>query len=135
MPLGKVDIVHFLADRYGYRRYLEVATPTTGNYFARVDRDRFTECRRLMYRCPAGFNDGLPIDYRAPDEDVSPALAAIEPSDARFDIILVDGFHTYEVARRDLSVAFALLERVFAANRHVLLNLVSVRELFTSSRL
>lgn len=30
-PLGKVDIVHHLAGRYGYYRYLELATPTTGN--------------------------------------------------------------------------------------------------------
>ena len=34
-PFGKVDIVHHLADRYAYRRYLELATPTTGNYYAR----------------------------------------------------------------------------------------------------
>ena len=34
-PFGKVDIVHLLADRYAYRRYLELATPTTGNYYAR----------------------------------------------------------------------------------------------------
>jgi hypothetical protein len=29
-PFGKADIVLLLADRYRYRRYLEIATSTTG---------------------------------------------------------------------------------------------------------
>ena len=109
-PFGKVDIVHHLADRYAYRRYLEIATPTTGNYYASIDRDRFDDCRRLMYRCPETFDDGLAIDYRCRDVDIGNALAAIAAERRRFDVMLVDPFHDYRDSARDLATAFALLE-------------------------
>ena len=109
-PFGKVDIVHHLADRYAYRRYLEIATPTTGNYYAVIDRTRFDDCRRLMYRCPAEFDDGLAIDYRCPGLDIGAALAAIatlppplRPHAGRPVPRLPD-------SARDLAAAFALLE-------------------------
>ena len=109
-PFGKVDIVHHLADRYAYRRYLEIATPTTGNYYASIDRDRFDDCRRLMYRCPETFDDGLAIDYRCRDVDIGNALAAIAAERRSFDVMLVDPFHDYRDSARDLATAFALLE-------------------------
>ena len=76
-PFGKADIVLHLAETYRYRRYLEIATTTTGFLYASVAQGRFDDCRRLMYRCPAEFDDGLPVDYRSPDLDISAALAAI----------------------------------------------------------
>jgi hypothetical protein len=109
-PFGKVDIVHHLAERYGYRRYLEIATPTTGNYYAAIEPRRFDDCRRLMYRCPPEFDDGLAIDYRCPGADIDPALGSIAAERRRFDIMLVDPFHTYPDSSRDLAAAFALLE-------------------------
>ena len=109
-PFGKVDIVHLLADRYACRRYLDLATPTTGNYYSAIDRSRFEACRRLMYRCPADYADGLAIDYRCADLDIAPALAAIQADGRRFDLMLVDPFHTYAASARDLAAAFALLE-------------------------
>jgi hypothetical protein len=97
-PFGKV--VHHLADRYFYRRHLEIATSTTGFYYAAIDRGRFDDCRRLLYRCPAEFDDGLAVDYRCAGLDIGPALAAM----------LVDPFHAYRESSRHLAAAFALLE-------------------------
>ncbi|MCW5718453.1 MAG: class I SAM-dependent methyltransferase [Bauldia sp.] len=108
--LGKVDIVEALADRYGYRRYLEIATSTTGGRYHALDRARFDDCRRLLYNCPADFDDGMPIDYRATGLDIAGLLATIAGEDRRFDVMLVDPHHTYEASLRDLEAAFGLLQ-------------------------
>jgi hypothetical protein len=107
---GKVEIVHTLTDWHGYRRYLEFATSTTGGKFSRIDRTRFDDCRRLMYRIADTFDDGYPIDYRAPGLDISEPLRAMKADRVSFDIMLVDTYHSYEHSLRDLQVAFALLE-------------------------
>jgi hypothetical protein len=102
-----VDIINRLAARFGYRRYLEFATGTTGHEYRRIDRSRFAECRRLLYNVPEGFDDGMPIDYRAAGLDIASLLNAI--GGARFDVILVDPYHAYAQSRRDLEAALALL--------------------------
>lgn len=106
---GKVDIVHILADRYGYRRYLEIATATTGNYYFAIDRARFEDCRRLLYRCPEDFDDGRSVDYRTPGADIADIAASIASEPQSFDLMLVDPFHTYADSLRDIESAFALL--------------------------
>jgi len=106
----KVDIIHRLAERFGYRRYLEFATGTTGYLYNLIDRDRFEECRRLLYNAPADFADGCAVDYRTEGLDISDLLAAIARERGRFDIILVDPYHGYRESRRDLDAALALLE-------------------------
>jgi len=106
---GKVDIVHRLAERFGYRRYLEIATGTTGNFYHLIDRGRFADCRRLLYNIPANFSDGAPIDYWSPSFDISAPLAALAAEDRRFDVMLVDPYHTYQASRRDLEAALRLL--------------------------
>jgi hypothetical protein len=108
---GKVDIVHRLAERFGYRRYLEIATRTTGNAYHLVDRGRFDDCRRLLYNSPRDFSDGSPIDYLSQTFEISDPLAAITGEGRRFDIMLVDSYHTYKPSRRDLEAALTLLER------------------------
>jgi SAM-dependent methyltransferase len=106
---GKMDIINTLAARFGYRRYLEFATRTTGLEYRRIDRGRFAECRRLLYNMPDEFADGLPIDYRAAGLDIAIPLAAIAREGRRFDVILVDPYHEYQQSRRDLETALALL--------------------------
>lgn len=106
-PFGKMDIVNRLGQRFGYRRYLEIATGTTGNEYWRLDRSRFAECRRLLYNVPESFDDGMPIDYRAAGLDIAAPLAAL--GGARFDVILVDPYHAYAQSRRDMEAAFAML--------------------------
>ncbi|MCC6736253.1 MAG: class I SAM-dependent methyltransferase [Bauldia sp.] len=106
---GKVEITEALADRFGYRRYLEIATSTTGGRYHALDRARFEECRRLLYDCPADFDDGMPVDYAARGPEIGDALDAIAAADHRFDVMLVDPHHTYDASLRDIAAAFDLL--------------------------
>ena len=73
----KTDLINELAAVHGYRSYLEICTPTTGRLYATVDRDRYTTCHRLMYRCPDKFDDGLPIDFRTSGLDIERHLRVI----------------------------------------------------------
>lgn len=109
MNWGKTDIIKYLSKLRDYRTYLEICTPTTGNQFAKIDQSRFDACHRLMYRCPQGFTDGLNIEFRAPDQDISQCIADIHRSGFRYDIMLVDPWHEYESSLRDMQVALSLL--------------------------
>ena len=71
---NKTHIVHRLARARGYRRYLEICTPITGGRYAEIDPSQFESCRRLMYRCPGDFHDGLPVDYRSADNAIDACL-------------------------------------------------------------
>jgi hypothetical protein len=106
----KMEIIGRLAARHGFRRYLELCCPTTGNYYAALDRSILTTAHRLMYNCPTGHTDGLAIDFRSESLDISRCLAEIEGRRLRYDIILVDPFHEYDTSYRDLEAAFALVD-------------------------
>jgi hypothetical protein len=105
----KTDIINYLADARGYRSYLELCTSVTGNCYAAVEHSKFEVCHRLMYRCPDDFDDGLKIDFRSTDLDVTECVRQIELDARRYDVVLVDGFHFYETASRDLALALDLL--------------------------
>lgn len=107
--LTKNEIIARLAVLNGYRNYLEICTATTGLFHDEVQRTKFQLCRRLMYRCPDGYDDGMRIDYRSPDLDIASCLAEIRRERWRYDIILVDPWHEYDTSLRDLSEAFALI--------------------------
>ena len=61
-------------------------TFSTGGRYAEIDRSKFLTCSRLMYRCPDGFDDGLPIDYRSSTLDIGECLKKISEEGRRFDI-------------------------------------------------
>jgi hypothetical protein len=109
MNYSKVDLINELSAIYGYRKYLEICTPTTGGMYSGIDRARFSTCHRLMYRCPAEFNDGLPIDFRSSNLDISDCVKTIRARELKYDVILVDPFHEYEPSARDLREAVDLL--------------------------
>jgi hypothetical protein len=105
----KMDLINELAAVHGYHSYLEICTPTTGKLYATVDRDRYTTCHRLMYRCPDKFEDGFPIDFRTSGLDIERHLRVIRAVERKYDVILVDPFHEYETTIRDLREACDLL--------------------------
>lgn len=104
--MRKFEIVNALIARCGYRKYLEICTPTTGLLFGRVDRTRLQWKHRLVYRCPAEFNDGWEITFRSEHEQIgrstTPAM--------RYDLIFIDPFHSFECSMRDLEFATDVLE-------------------------
>lgn len=109
-PASKMEIVGLLAARHGFTRYLELCTATTGWHYAALDRRVLTSAHRLMYNCPAQFDDGHPIDFRSESFDISECIAEIRRRRMRFDIILVDPWHEFHTSSRDLNVAFDLID-------------------------
>src|SRR5260221_1561060 len=107
---GKTDLVHLISKRLSLANYLEVCTQTTGNYYGEIKRWRFNTARRLMYNCPESFDDGLPIDFKSADFDINAATTDLKADPNKIDICLVDGWHTYDLAIRDLTSAYELLE-------------------------
>jgi hypothetical protein len=107
--LPKAQLINQIAHVQKYSSYLEICTPSTGCYYREIERGRFDPCQRLMYRCPADFDDGLPIDFRSPDVAVGSLLNEIAAAGVRYDVIFVDPWHLYETSLRDITVAFSLL--------------------------
>jgi hypothetical protein len=104
----KADLINHLAAVHGYRRYLELCSSTTGFQFAQIDRSKL-DCHRLMYRCPDQFSDGLEIDFRSSDLDITECLREIGQRQLCYDVMLVDPFHEYEASLRDIAAAFDLV--------------------------
>jgi Methyltransferase domain len=106
---GKTDLIHLASRRLGLTNYLELCTSTTGNRYWDIKHWRFSSSRRLMYNCPDDFDDGYPINFRINNFDIGAALSQLKADASKIDICLVDGFHTYDCAIRDLKCAFELL--------------------------
>jgi hypothetical protein len=103
--MRKFEIVNALAAKCGYRSYLEICTPSTGQAFHKVSEAQLRTRHRLMYRCPRDFNDGDEITFSSDDDRIEGLL----PHGALYDIIFVDAWHTYACVQRDLELAFSLL--------------------------
>ena len=71
---GKVDLIHLIARRPNLVNYLELCTPTTGNYYREIKRWRFD----TMYNCSEGFDDGLPLDFKIVGFDIGDAIKTIK---------------------------------------------------------
>ena len=111
--MEKYDIINGLAREFGFRRYLEICTPTTGRKYQFIDTALFDVSDRLMYRCSDDFTDGADITFRDP-ADTSLALMrhldATLAADVRYDVILVDPYHGYRESMLDLCAAMCLLQ-------------------------
>jgi hypothetical protein len=105
----KYDLIHALTDIHGYRSVLEISTASTGGTHKSIDRSRFDVCRRLAYLAPADWSDGAPVDYRSSEKDTGECIREIREQGLRFDIVFVDAWHEYEIARRDLADALSLV--------------------------
>ena len=104
-----MEIVNFLAEVRGFKRFLEISTATTGARFGDADKGNFELVHRLAYNIPAGFDDGLPIDFRSETLDIKSCVTQMLQSAERYDIILVDPYHDYQSSWRDIETAFRLL--------------------------
>src|ERR1043165_2010002 len=105
----KTDIIHFLTDLYGYRRYPEICKRSTGGLYGKIDRSRFGTCHRLMYRCPASYDDGMEVNFRSPDMRTDDLFGQMRAWGLSYDVVLVDSFHTYDASYRDLVDAVGII--------------------------
>jgi hypothetical protein len=69
----------------------------------------FSYSTRLLYICPTGFDDGLPIEYEIADFDIEDAVTELKLGADKVNICLVDGFDTYDCTIRDLTCAYEIL--------------------------
>lgn len=106
--LDKTGLVKLLAHHCGFDRYLEIATAQTGNYYRSMGNSGL-QTRRLLYRCKWYQSDGMRIDYRSADNDIVGSLARLGRDGYRPQICLVDGYHDYATARRDIAAAVELV--------------------------
>jgi len=108
--MRKYEIASLLASRFGYTKYLEICTPTTGGTFSAVDKQQFSRRVRVMYKRPADFvEDPEPIDFSTEDESSEELLANIISSGERFDLVFIDSYHTYEASLRDIVYGLQLI--------------------------
>jgi hypothetical protein len=63
-----------------------------------------------MYNCPADYDDGLAIEFRSENFEISECISQINRAGFHYDIILVDPWHQYSTSIRDLKAAFDLIE-------------------------
>src|SRR5262245_61129175 len=103
--LQKYDIVNALARKHGYATYLEICTPSTGCRFGKIAKSQFQVCHRLISRCPQEFADGKEITFRTPADSIN---GLIGPA-LRYDIMLIDPWHTFEASLEALQMGFSLL--------------------------
>jgi hypothetical protein len=105
MNLGKMDIVNILSAFHGYTSYLEISSATTGGEFSRIDPALLTKAHRLAYNMHNAFDDEAPIEFRSEALEIGDCVAELSRRDARYDIILVDPYHSYDCSYRDLDLA------------------------------
>ncbi len=110
ISLTKMDIIGILAARNQFTRYLELCSRWSGNQYAELDRTVLPNPQRLMYYCPANFDDGLPIDFRSEDLRIKECIDTIRSRQLHYDMIFVDPWHQYETSMRDIRAAFALVD-------------------------
>src|SRR5881394_3988382 len=102
----KTDIIHFLSDVNRYESYLEICSSSTGGLYNKIDKSKFRRCHRLMYRTPPSFDDQLDINFRSSGSRTTDLVETIHTFGLRYDIVLVDSFHYYDLSLRDLADAF-----------------------------
>ncbi len=105
----KADVVNTLGALNGWRRYLEFGALTTGGQYSEIDRGQFTTCHRLSYLCLRPPEDGLPVDFQSDGIDIADCIRRIDERRLRYDVILVDPWHSYEASVRDLAAGYYLL--------------------------
>jgi hypothetical protein len=105
----KTDIIHFLSDLYGYTSYLEMCTSLSGGLYHKIERSKLKLCHRLMYRCPDTYDDQMEVNFRSPHFETKDLIETIQALGLRYDIVLVDPFHTYDVSYRDLVDALSIV--------------------------
>lgn len=108
--MKKADVINLLAAKFGYRTYLEIATPSSGKSYGDIDRAQLT-CQRLLYRCVESFSDGLEVDFRTTvpsSADIVRSILDGAVGSAPYDVVFVDSFHEYRPSMEDILGGYCL---------------------------
>jgi hypothetical protein len=104
---SKVDVVHHLAGVFGYRRYVEIATPTTGRRFNELDRRRLPVRHLMLYRCAGMTRERLFARLATTEPASAPLFEKIVRTGETYDVALLDPHHTYACSRDDIGCTLA----------------------------
>ena len=104
----KFDIVNRLGSVNEYASYLEVATPTTGNKYASVDRTVFSDCRRVIYRTVPEAAE-FPNDVASTSLDCREGVSMVADVGESFDVVFVDPHHDRSTSRVDIEQGLDVL--------------------------
>lgn len=109
MDQTKWGIVNYLIDKYKYKYYLEISTPTTGCQYDLVKRTDIT--KEILYYL------GNPIQTDHKRTDIDNTLICIDYElglkkllRSKYDIIFVDPYHSFEQSKKDIETAYNLLD-------------------------
>ena len=91
-----------------YASYLEVATPTTGNKYASVDRTVFSDCRRVIYRTVPEAAE-FPNDVASTSLDCREGVSMVADVGESFDVVFVDPHHDRSTSRVDIEQGLDVL--------------------------
>lgn len=94
--VSKYDLINHLIRVRGYKSCLEISTPTSGCGFRNVTK---TVHRERIWSRSHRQNDGELVTYRM---DSDTAFNMIRDEGKHYDIILVDGFHSFDQQSRDV---------------------------------
>ena len=78
--MTKYNIINRLNAIHGYKRFLEISTPSTGLAFDMIDRSSLELCHRYVYNSPNHHDDGKPTTFRSAHEVSHQMLRAIGAS-------------------------------------------------------
>jgi hypothetical protein len=63
----------------------------------------------MMYRCPADFSDGMPIDFRIRSHQLTDCVQGLISEQRQYDVILLEPWHEYEESCEALAAALRLI--------------------------
>jgi hypothetical protein len=89
--MNRTDVINELIAAHGFKSYLEIGVRNARDNFARVE-------------CP--HKVGVDCTHKAEDVLFMRSDEFFEQNEEQFDLIFLDGNHTYEAAKADLLAAF-----------------------------
>jgi hypothetical protein len=111
----KYDIINWFGNHYNYSSYLEISVLTTGGFFNKVNDLIFKRKECLNYYVKelddlyADPQRGMPLDHDFKTQPFGYGFDKLAKRSEKFDVILVDSFHTVEYTMRDLEASIRLI--------------------------
>lgn len=112
----KFELVNWLGKVFKYRSYLEISTYNSGHFFNKVKDEIFTVKHCFNY-------ENVIVKANVPDKntknndhnfeiiDFEFGLKELNSKGFKYDVILVDSFHTFKQANLDIEAALSLVSK------------------------
>jgi len=95
----KCDVINYLIKKYNYKSYLEISTTTTGFIY-----DQITNINKDVFLYKPPDNNDIVIR-----NDIEGIKDLKDIKNKKYDIIFVDPYHTFIQSKKDIELAYSLL--------------------------